>query len=228
MIQGQFQAMRQAICTIYRHKTWLNDPLAIQTMENKLYQITLATQTGLAVPKTLVTSDPEGVRNFYSECRGDIIVKMLAPSPILNEVMYTNRVTPEHMQRIDSVKMSPSIFQAYVPKAYELRITAVGEKYFPVKIHSQEDEATSLDWRRKPKLNDFEVKMEKTILPREVEDSIRKFMTAAGLRFGCIDMIMTPEGEHVFLEVNPNGQWYFVQLRVEVKIAQAIADLFVT
>jgi len=144
---------------------------------------------------------------------------------MVNEVIFTNVVTPEYMVKIDSVKMSPSIFQRRILKAYELRITIVGDKIFPIKIYSQGDEQLELDWRRKPKLNDFEAKMELTSLPSEVEKKLVSFMKLIGLRFGCIDMIVTPDGEYVFLEINPNGQWYFIQLRIEVEIAKAIATL---
>src|SRR6267378_1479094 len=32
-----------------------------------------------------------------------------------------------------------------------------------------------------------------------------------GLAFGCIDLIVTPEGEHIFLEVNEMGQFLWVE-----------------
>jgi len=69
--------------------------------------------------------------------------------------------------------------------------------------------------------------MESVALPSLVETKIKMFMKRIGLRFGCLDMIVTPEGEYVFLEINPNGQWYFVQLRTEMEIAKVIADLLV-
>ena len=95
------------------------------------------------------------------------------------------------------------------------------------KVFRLMDEATALDWRRKPLLNDFAVRMEPLDLPRGVKDRLCAFMRSLGLRFGCVDMIVTPSGEHVFLEVNPNGQWYFVQLRTGQAIAEAIADILV-
>ena len=144
---------------------------------------------------------------------------------MIDKVLYTNKLTNKDMAQIDSVKMSPSIFQVYVSKKHELRITVVGDKIFPVKIYSQEDEVTSLDWRRKPKLNDFDVKMEQTILSQKVKQYIRHYMELINLRYGCIDMIVTENDEYVFLEINPNGQWYFVQLHTEAQIAEAIAEL---
>ncbi len=226
-ISAQFQEMRRALWTIMGAKKWLNDPWKAFEAESKILQLVSATKVGLRVPDTVVTSDPRPIRALHDDCGGNMIVKTLGFSPILDHVLYTNKVTAERMASIDSVKMCPSIFQENVAKEYELRITIVGDRIFPVKIHSQADELTAIDWRAKPKLNDFEVRMEPTVLPPDVEAKLRRFMSLMGLRYGCIDMIVTPSGEHVFLEVNPNGQWYFVQLRTGIEIADAIADLLV-
>lgn len=226
-IHAQFYEMRRALWTVMRDKKWLNDPWRAAEAESKIIQLAHATKAGLKVPETIVTSDPERIRKFYADCGGDIIVKTLGFSPILDHVIYTNRVTTERMAAIDSVKLSPSIFQAYVAKEYELRITVVGNRIFPVRIESQADESTAIDWRAKPKLNDFEVRMMPWSLPADVEQKVRSFMDLMGLRYGCIDMVVAPSGEHVFLEVNPNGQWYFIQLRTGIEIADAIADMLV-
>lgn len=226
LVERQFLAMRQAMWSIFRDKKWISDPWSMQIAENKIFQLQLAARCGFDLPDTIITSEPESVRQFYLSHHGQIVVKLLASSPILDHVIYTNRVTEEYFQKIESVKYSPSIFQEIVPKQYELRITVVGDKIFPVKINSQDDADTSLDWRRKPKLNDFQVKMEQTTIPDNISDAILNYMKSLDLRFGCIDMIVTPEGQYIFLEINPNGQWYFVQLRTEAKIAEAIADLF--
>lgn len=226
-IRRQFDEMLRAIWTVFRNKKWLNDQWAILMAENKIYQLQKAAELGFVIPNTVITSDPLCVRRFYEDNSRDIVVKLFASSPILNRVIYTNVVTQQHMDRIDTVRKSPSIFQARIKKAYELRITVVGHKIFPVKIHSQEDEETSLDWRKKPKLNDFTVRMEPTTIPPHIEQQIFLLMRAMNLRFGCIDMIVTPDDQYVFLEINPNGQWYFVQLKTGVQIAEAIAQLLI-
>lgn len=227
LINRQFYAMREAIWTIFQNKRWVNDPWAVQKSENKIFQLQAASKIDFKIPDTIITSDPETVRNFYKNHQENIAVKLLAVSPIPDKVIYTNKVTSEYLEQIESIKMSPAIFQEIIPKSCELRITVVGDKIFPIKIYSQEDKETALDWRRKPLLNDFEVKMEPCELPQLVTKQIRSLMKTLDLRFGCLDMIITPKGEYVFLEINPNGQWYFAQLKTGVKIAEAIADLLV-
>src|SRR3989338_6716232 len=227
MIHRQFYTLRESLWSLFGNKNWINDPWAMHKADNKIYQMDLALKLGFAVPKTLVTSDPDKVREFYKMLKGRMIVKLLAASPILDEVIYTNLVTPEYMKQIDSVKFSPSIFQECVIKDYELRVTVVGDKIFTVKIYSQEDEGTTLDWRRKPSINDFDVKMEKVSLPDTITRKIFAYLEKLGLRYGSFDFIVTPDGDYVFLDINPNGQWYFVQLRTEFQVASALADLLI-
>lgn len=224
-IDRQFRAMRMALWSIFRDKTWLNDPWSMEMAENKVHQLHLAIQSGFEVPETIISSDPSLIRDFHERIGHNMVVKLLMSSPIVDHVIYTNLVTEEYMAQIESVKMAPSIFQAIIPKSYELRITVVGKKVFAAKIYSQDDEATSLDWRRKPKINDFNVKMEATEIPIYIKEKIFNLMEGFNLRFGCIDMIVKPDGQYVFLEINPNGQWYFVQLHTGLQIAEAITEI---
>ncbi|MEK7187108.1 MAG: hypothetical protein AAB690_02305 [Patescibacteria group bacterium] len=204
-IHTQFHALRKALWAVFRNKLWVSDPWAVDMAESKIYQLFLAHQVGFSIPETVITSDPEQVRRFYQRHCGNIVVKIVATSPILDHVIATNRVSEEDMKFIETVREAPAIFQELVPKAYELRITVVRREIFATKIYSQDDEETSLDWRRKPKLNDFDVRMEQVTLPTTIENQIHRLLSLLGLRFGCIDMIVTPEGKYVFLEINPNG-----------------------
>lgn len=226
-INNQFRSMRVALWSLFKEKKWLDDPWAIERAENKIVQLHVATKVAFRVPETIVTSDPDRVRNFYHKHDENIIVKLLSGSPMVDKVLYTNKVKESDLKRIDALKTSPSIFQECIDKDYELRITVVGNKIFAAKIYSQEDTDTTLDWRRKPKLNDFNVKMEPVVLPTSIEAKIYAYMKAIDLRFGCIDMIVDKNGDYIFLEINPNGQWYFIQLQTEQKISEAIADLLV-
>ena len=227
LLAKSFLQMRKSIWFLFGHKNWINNPLACDTMENKILQLKIASEVGFHIPDTVITYNPDDVRDFYKKNQKKIIVKLLTSSSIKGKIIGTNIVKSGHLDKIDSVKMSPSIFQALILKEYELRITIVGKKIFAAKIYSQGDEGTSIDWRRKPKVNDFDVRMETTRLPPEIENLVFKFMERSGLKFGCIDMIFTPDKKYVFLEINPNGQWYFVQLRTGEEIALAIADLLI-
>ncbi|MBU4480422.1 MvdD family ATP-grasp ribosomal peptide maturase, partial [Patescibacteria group bacterium] len=118
--------------------------------------------------------------------------------------------------------LSPVMVQSYIPKKIELRVTIVGENIFTCAIHSQNSEKTKYDWRR----YDFEnVKHEEYQLPVNVRGKILAFMKKCRLNFGAIDMILTPDNEYVFLEVNPSGQFGWIEKLTGMPIAKSIAEL---
>jgi glutathione synthase/RimK-type ligase-like ATP-grasp enzyme len=223
-IHRQFKDLRESIWNLFADKFPLNNPHVMMRSENKPLQMATALKVGLNVPRTEVTSNPDRVRNLYKEKNGKIIVKTLSFSPILDHVLYTNLVNQKMMDDIDTVKFAPSIFQEMVEKDYELRLTIVGEQVFACKIDSQASDVTSLDWRKEASLIDYSVNMDSTVIPEKIHVKIIQFMRAMGLVFGCIDLIVDKRGEYVFLEINPNGQWWFVQQRTNVDIAKSIAN----
>jgi hypothetical protein len=138
---------------------------------------------------------------------------------------FTQCVSGDYIkQNLQRAALCPMTYQDYIPKAYELRITAVGNKLFPCAIYSQESDTTTIDWRAdESKKNRHEI----CEIPQEVHTKLLQLLNEMGLNFGCIDMIVTPAGEYVFLEVNPNGQWLWVEEATGMPIASEIAKLLV-
>ena len=50
-------------------------------------------------------------------------------------------------------------------------------------------------------------------------------MDRLDLNYGAIDIIVTPDGRHVFLEINPVGEFFWLELRPGFAISDAIADV---
>ena len=61
-------------------------------------------------------------------------------------------------------------------------------------------------------------------LPEPVHERLAALMSCLELRQGAIDMIVTPAGDHVFLEVNPTGEWGMLQHELGLPIGDALAD----
>jgi len=118
--------------------------------------------------------------------------------------------------------LAPILAQEYIEKKLELRITIVGQKMFTCAIHSQDSEQTRIDWRRYDFRN---VKHLPYQLPEKIKQKLHKLMKIWNLSFGAIDMILTPEGKYVFLEINPNGQWLWIEQLTEMPISRVIAEL---
>jgi hypothetical protein len=122
-------------------------------------------------------------------------------------VPFTSLLREEHLVEDDLLRSLPGIYQALVPKRYELRITMMGRRAFGAKVLSQETESGKLDWRK----SYAELRMERFAVPCEVEELCFDLLCRLGLVFGCFDFVVTPEGELVFLEVNEMGQFLFIE-----------------
>jgi len=121
--------------------------------------------------------------------------------------LYTSILSEEDLVDDDLLRATPATYQAVVQKDYELRVTVVGNYIFCAKIYSQDTETGRLDWRK----SYHEVEMEPSELPEDIAALCRTLMRRLDIVFGCFDFAVTPEGEHVFLEVNQMGQFLFIE-----------------
>lgn len=229
---------------------WMSRPHNIRLASYKPGQLRRAATLGFSVPRTLITTDPEQVRAFYEACNHQIIYKVLsdpmlgfagradeiaarcrveggpgqAPyidwSRIQARTAYTTLVGREQLAMLDTVRFAPCQFQEYVAKQLELRVMLIGDELFVAEIHSQVHETTRHDWRH----YEVEIPYKKGTLPADMAQSCYDLVKSYGLNYGAIDLILTPDGRYVFLEINPNGQWLWVQHLVpELKMKEALA-----
>lgn len=208
---------------------WVSHPDSLKRSEHKPYQLIAAAQIGLSLPPTLLTNIPDEARKFFTEHEGKIIYKPLKRGRIVRggniRLIYTNPVDLDQAHQFDYVQYAPVLLQGYVPKQVEIRVTVIGNKAFAVEIHSQEDEETIHDWRRG---NTMSLSHKWHVLPRDIEDNCITLVRKLGLAFGAIDLILTPESKYVFLEINPNGQWAWIQqLCPEIPLRETLADVLV-
>src|SRR5688572_21347556 len=185
----------------------------IRLAETKQLQLELARALGLEVPRTLVTNDPAAVRAFFDECEGRIVTKMMASFAIHEEgrekVVFTSPVAQADLAALDGLRLCPMTFQERVEKARELRVTIVGSRVFTAAIDSNALERSRSDWRREGlALID---RWQTTELPAEIEAQLLALMDSLGLNYGAADFIVTPDGRHVFLELNPAGEFFWLE-----------------
>lgn len=203
---------------------WMSHPAAVWQAEYKPFQLSLAAQVGLQIPRTVVTNDPIVIRRAFTEFQ-EMIVKPARSGYLTHNgqefAIFTSRVLQEHLDELESTAWSPAIYQARIPKQVDLRITIVGRKLFAAAIDSQSDPAASLDWRqtRNPLLPHRPI-----ALPVDIVEKLLSMMDSLRLTFGAIDMVLTPSGEYVFLEVNPNGQWLWIDDMLGCGISDAVAS----
>lgn len=207
------------------HETrWMSHPGAIWKAEFKPYQLRIAAQIGLDIPKTLISNRPESIRTFYQK-HGPIIAKPVRSGYVVKNgvecAVFTTKLEDEAMNDLSDASLSPTIYQEFLPKAYDIRVTIVGRKLFAVTIDSQSDPNAVIDWRRteNPWLPHAPIE-----LPEPLQRSLLELMSRLSLTYGAIDLVLTPDGRYVFLEINPNGQWLWIDEILSLGISDSIAE----
>lgn len=190
---------------------WVNPLASFERAENKPVQLREAVRAGLTVPPTLMSNDPARIRRFLEEFQGRAVYKPFYPAQWDADdqmaVLLTSEITAEDLPEDELLRLTPGIFQARIDKAHELRVTVMGGHVVTARLPSQEVEEARLDWRAAG----AKLRIEPDRLPEDVERACLRLMRSLGITFGCFDFIVTPEGGHVFLEVNPAGQFLWVE-----------------
>lgn len=203
---------------------WMSPPELVWRAELKPFQLQMAAELGLKVPRTVITNDPEVVREAFKDFRS-MVAKPTRGGYVVVEgephSIYTSEVLAEHLDHLEDARLSPTIYQELVPKRFDVRVTIVGERIFAAAIDSQRDPAARVDWRR---TDDPNLRHHRIDLPAALEDVLRPFMRRLGLTFGAIDLVLTPDGEFVFLEINPNGQWLWLDDKLELGISDEVVN----
>jgi glutathione synthase/RimK-type ligase-like ATP-grasp enzyme len=209
------------------------DPHANQARAgNKPRQLGIAQQLGLDIPDTIVTNDPDAVRAFAGRS-GPLITKMLvqpaATGPeIAGEapVVFTTALTDADLEQLDGLDLCPMIFQQQIENQLDVRVTIVGKRVFAAAIDTPARGA-DLDWRRDSYARDCAPVWSPHELPRGLADRLLRLLDHFGLNFGAVDLIVRPDGSHVFLELNPSGSFAFLGESHARPIAAAIAEVLV-
>lgn len=200
---------------------WVNplvEGLSTDRGNGKISQLEAARQVGMVIPRTLATNDPDSAREFLASCGGGAVYKPFhAPTRNLGvegeppqwATVFTSRVDEAALAELDEVRVAPCIFQELLPKRLELRVTVIGCSVFATAIHSQVDERSSIDFRRHYDLEHTPYAPHD--LPAVVVEQCLALNRRLGLVYGAMDFVLTPDGRYVFLEVNEQGQFLWLE-----------------
>lgn len=226
--QSEADAALRSLCSTL-DCTWINRKETIELVEsNKLYQQLVAQRSGLSTPETLITNNPNQLQAFAME-RKKLLLKTIGYTYLDDAGRYAIYSQLFDQSEISSsskaIRSCPVFSQHYIEKCFEYRVMAIGEKVLACRIDSQASVATRIDWRH----YDFEnVKHVSSDLPKSIQKAIMTFMNSVGLRYGAIDMVETPEGEFIFLEINPSGQWEWISRLAGLPIPEAVAEMLMS
>ncbi|WP_166919674.1 grasp-with-spasm system ATP-grasp peptide maturase [Flavobacterium poyangense] len=198
---------------------------------DKIQMLVLAVRSGLKVPKTIVTGQMKKLNEFIASCPSKIITKAIDIDTMNIEnypgfncflTLATAIITPESIRNQNIENCTPALFQQYIEKKYELRVFYLKGKFYPMAIFSQQNEKTKIDFRN------FDKELPNRIvpynLPKHIERKISVFMNSIGLETGSLDLIYSTDNEYVFLEVNPIGQYQWLEKNCNYPISKEIAE----
>lgn len=191
----------------------ISKPSVLRKAENKIFQLIYAGKKGIAIPQSYI-----GNSNAYCDrfAEQKSIIKPITTGKTLGDGGYELYQTSMFSGVTDDISLTPVYLQKYIDKAYEVRLTIIGESVYPVRI----DTINKIDWRADYQNHKYSI----ISVPDKVIFLCRKMLKEFSLIFGAFDFIVTPEGEWVFLEVNPNGQWLWLEERLRFDISKKIMD----
>lgn len=206
-------------------KYWLNSVFDVRMLENKPYQLGLAKEIGFHIPELHISNDFAKCREFVSS-QGNCIFKPLKVGLIqepndTGKVLYTTKVDSNFLLNLESQGAMPVYLQAEIQKQYDARVTVVGNSVFAAKIFSQSDEQSKVDWRKSEAM----LTHERADLPEDIQVKCLELCRRFNLDFAAIDFVVDMKGVFWFLEINPNGQWAWIESLLEYPISDQIAIL---
>ena len=166
-------------------------------------------------PETLVSSDPERIRAFLAGHGGRAVVKVVRGTAAFS--IPTRLVTDADLADTASLQACPAMYQTVVDGAVHLRIHVFGEAVVAVRIESRR-----LDWR-----TDLTVPMELVTLERSLAGRLVGLIRDLGLAMGIIDAKLTDDVTLVFLEINPQGQFLFIEGLTRAPLATTMAAFLI-
>jgi len=206
MISGVFASLDAA--------WFVNDPHRQQAAVKPL-QLRLAELLGLRIPDTLITNDPVAAAAFVDQHDRRVVHKAL--SPPRHRFLPTKQWSESDREVLDDLVLAPTIFQETVTDCRELRLTVIGEQIFAAEFRPA---SGLIDGRL-----DLETPYRPHPLPADLSQRLLGLVRQLGLVFSTIDMKLTDEGEYVFLELNPMGQYLYVEILTGLPLTAAMAEL---
>jgi glutathione synthase/RimK-type ligase-like ATP-grasp enzyme len=225
-VKNELRFTLEGLYRILDNKFWINNVYRIREAENKIYQLLLARKLGFSIPSSLISTVEKSTRDFIKKNNNNCIIKPIK-SGLIQDVkvpknIFTTLLSKKDIENLNRVKFCPSYFQQKIDKKADIRVTVVGEKLFSAKINSQEYKETAIDWR---KGDNIRLDYNKIKLPVVIRNKCIDMTKKLGLTFSAIDLILSKKDEYIFLEINPNGQWAWIENRLGYSISSELINL---
>ncbi|MCK4442026.1 MAG: hypothetical protein KAU90_08455 [Sulfurovaceae bacterium] len=223
--KGEWDQLLLGIYFTLRDKKWFIPLKDAYRAENKYLQYFIAKGVGFNLPKFLVSNNKTDLLHFSSEYK-DVVIKFMNQEIYKDNKgkikgIFVNKINQDTLLDFNEDSENPIVLQNYIEKKYEVRYIVVGNKHFVCKIESQKSEITKVDWRRYDIPNTPHYPIE---APEYIQNKVNKFMKNLNLTYGALDFIVTNDNQWYFLEINPMGQFLWIEDLTELQISEEIAN----
>lgn len=195
-----------------KNKIVLVEPETQVRRIGKVQELQIATRF-FNVPETVLTNKIEKHLPSWEKS----VVKSLSGEFVENKRLFTTLVKPENLDNL-----YPWFLQEYIEAKYDLTVVYVREKLFAFRL-LRDFLNTSVDCRA-PNEKELWDKWEFFELDDLLRQSIISFMKLLRLNYGRLDFLIKHDGKVIFCEVNPNGQFAWLDLENKNNLLGTIAD----
>jgi hypothetical protein len=214
-LEGLFLSLSQA--------KWINPMFATQIAERKILQLKLAKQFGLIIPKTIVTNNSIKANEFLKSNKYSIIKPVSNGLQVLTDKtysIYTSDIDSTFFENFgkEIIFDTPVLLQEKIQNKFDIRVTIIGDTIFSVAINKLDK--NEVDWR-KP-----EIEKEYSLiqLPKDLEKILIQYHKHLNLVYSAIDLIETFDNQFIFLEINPVGEWVWLENELGLKISDCLIN----
>lgn len=207
-------------------KLWINNPTLLIRAERKLVQLKIANDIGFTIPDTIVSNRPKDINNFINSHNNDVIVKPISHGDYDNNksAIFTNPIgNINYLLNDESIELSPFIVQNRIDKIADIRVNVFGDAIFAFKLIAKNNNGV-LDWRKlEPDQIDYKLMEPSSEIIKKIKTMVQKL----SLNFCVFDFALTRSDNWVFLEINPNGQWAWLEQMTKVTMSDFLIDLLI-
>ena len=216
MIQRDIIAVINGIVDCFLGKV-LTKPSILRKTENKIYQLMYASRNGFNIPQSYIGNSSSACTKYK---KYKSIIKPITTGKTYGKNGWELYQTNLFKEIDEDIRFTPVYLQDYISKQFEVRITIIGRKLYPVRI----DTENQVDWRADYQNHRYTL----ITCPDDIITKCYKLMEDFNLGFGAFDFIVTPENEWIFLEVNPNGQWLWLEQSLKLDISKKIVEYLIS
>ena len=199
---------------------WMNHPDANSSASSKPRNLYFAQKYGLNVPSSLISSDLKEISNWVKKHK-NCVIKSISHGLIDDidnpKMAFTKRLSQNFNIKKDVIPGVPIFLQDEINKIYDIRLTIVGNITFSAALPSNKE---IVDWRA----YDNSTRWERFNLPEGIINACLKLCKKLNLEFAAIDLVMDYKNQFYFLELNPNGQWVWLEEECDLEISDAIVN----